>query len=141
MYSQLDTLLRGILFLPFLFLFCVSARQFNVTIDDQEGDPTNGNRFIYTPQGGWNIGQDCSRCTAKVFPGSGAYLGTWMDATYYPNGTLTNDVPGQIIEASIDFVGAFCFLRLFLPVFQPSVNRDRHIRDMHTRRIDRSSRR
>lgn len=95
-----------------LSLFSVSARQFNVTIDDQEGDPTNGNRIIYTPQGGWNIGQNCSACTAKATPQSDAYLGTWMDATYNPNGTISNGVPGEIIQASVGFVGEFSFLIL-----------------------------
>ena len=83
----------------------VYAKQFNITIDDQEGDPTNGNHIIYTPAEAWNIGQNCSACTAKPSPQSDAYLGTWMDATFNPNGTVTNDVPGQIIQARVSFTG------------------------------------
>ena len=83
---------------------CVSARRFNVTIDDQGGDPTNGNQIIYTPSGAWQAGQNCTTCTAQPSQ-SDAYLGTWMDSTFNPNGTKTNDTPGQIIQASVSFTG------------------------------------
>lgn len=78
-----------------------------MTIDDQDGDPTNGNHIIYTPDGAWSVGQNCSGCTAKPSPQSDAYLGTWMDATFNPAGTVTNSVPDQIIQASVNFVGVF----------------------------------
>lgn len=93
-----------------------SARQFNITIDDQQGDPSNGNHISYTPSDAWNVGQTCTACTAKVTPQSDAYLGTWMDATFNPTGNATNNAPGQIPQASVSFTGkvvsVYRFVRL-----------------------------
>ena len=77
----------------------------NVTIDDQIGDPTNGLQINYNPPDAWKGGQICSACSAKVTPASDAWMGTWMDASFNPSGTGTNKVPGQIIQASLSFVG------------------------------------
>lgn len=109
LYCQLDMLSRGFLLL-LLFLFCISVRQFNATIDDQIGDPTNGNHTMHSPQGACNVGQNCTVCAAKVSPECDAYLGTWMDTTYNPSGTNVNNDPGQVVEASVNFVGAHCVL-------------------------------
>ena len=32
-------------------------------------------------------------------------MGTWQDASYNPNDTATNSVPGQVIQASVPFIG------------------------------------
>lgn len=87
-----------------LFIIVISARQFNITIDDQDGDPSNGNHITYTPLGAWHVGQNCSVCLTDVTPQSSAYLGTWMDATFFPFGE-TVVAPGQVLQASVNFVG------------------------------------
>ena len=108
-FLSMCTMRRGTLLLfsislsIFIHFAVTSARQFNVTIDDQEGDPTNGNQIIYTPDGAWNIGQNCSKCVAKPTPKSDAYLGTWMDSTFLATGKSA--FVGQVLQASISFVG------------------------------------
>lgn len=94
------------------FFNCVHGRRFNVTVDDQDGDPTNGNKIIYTPSTSWQTGQNCTTCTAQPSPQSSAYLGTWMDSTFNPNGTGTNGTPGQIIQASLTFTGTLIHILL-----------------------------
>ena len=98
-------LLAALLILHVYLLNCVHAKLYNVTIDDQDGDPTNGNKIIYTPSTSWQAGQNCTPCTARPTPQSSAYLGTWMDSTFNPDGTGTNDTPGQIIQAGVSFTG------------------------------------
>lgn len=92
--------------LLFLFLPPFSlARLVNITIDDQNGDPQTGQVINYNPPEAWQPGQTCSDCTAKPSPASNAYMGTWQDASYNPNDTATNSVPGQVIQASVPFIG------------------------------------
>lgn len=87
-----------------MFANCSSgsyASQYNVTIDDQIGDPTNGNLIQYTPQDEWIIGQTCSDCDLNSDQRSHAYFGTWMNATYETTGSLA----GHIKQASVTFEG------------------------------------
>ena len=95
------TFLTTILF-PFSF-----AALSNVTIDDQNGDPTNGLKINYNPPSAWHAGQTCTVCTAKVIPATDAWMGTWTDGSFNPVGTNTNNVPGQIIQASLSFIGEY----------------------------------
>lgn len=81
------------------------ARLVNITIDDQNGDPQTGQVINYNPPEAWKPGQTCTGCTAKPSPASNAYMGTWQDASYNPNDTATNSVPGQVIQASVPFIG------------------------------------
>ena len=79
----------------------------NITIDDQNGDPTNGLKINYNPPSAWHAGQTCTVCTAKVIPATDAWMGTWTDGSFNPVGTNTNNVPGQIIHASLSFTGKY----------------------------------
>ncbi|KAK7468603.1 hypothetical protein VKT23_003107 [Stygiomarasmius scandens] len=83
----------------------------NRTIDDTLPDST-GASITYLPDGAWNDGTSCERCTAK--PDSGQMSsGTWHDGTFYskPGG---NDFPNQVLNASTIFNGTsvyvFCAL-------------------------------
>lgn len=105
MYSRSYTLL----YLCLLALLPrIKGGKVNVTIDDQYGDPTTGQVIQYNPPEAWQPGQSCDGCTAKPRPVSSAHNGTWMDATFNPSGTVTNGVPGQLISASVPFVGESC---------------------------------
>ena len=85
----------------------VYPRLVNFTIDDQDGDPTNGQQIRYDPPSAWSAGQLCTGCSAQPKPQSSAYLGTWMDATFNPDGPSANisGVPGQIVQATTNFIG------------------------------------
>lgn len=101
--------------LLFLFLPPFSlARLVNITIDDQNGDPQTGQVINYNPPEAWQPGQTCSDCTAKPSPASNAYMGTWQDASYNPNDTATNSVPGQVIQASVPFIGVAVYVNVIL---------------------------
>ncbi|KAI5118094.1 hypothetical protein M0805_007743 [Coniferiporia weirii] len=105
------SLLQPVSWIPLLLLPRVSlANPINVTIDDQFGDPTNGQSILYSPSAAWQAGQTCTECKAKVSPASDAYLGTWMDATFNPLGSTANSVPGQIIRASTTFFGTSVYV-------------------------------
>ncbi|KAI5117400.1 hypothetical protein M0805_004622 [Coniferiporia weirii] len=107
----LSLLVQPIHLLPLLLLSRTSlADLVNVTIDDQFGDPTNGQHIFYDPSEAWQAGQTCTSCTARPSPASDAYLGTWTDATFNPSGTVTNSVPDQIIQASVSFVGTAVYV-------------------------------
>lgn len=96
-----------LIFLIILFLPSSFAALSNVTIDDQNGDPTNGSKINYNPPSAWKEGQVCTSCSARVTPASSAWMGTWMDASYNPPGGNLNNVPGQIIQASVPFIGEY----------------------------------
>lgn len=85
----------------------------NITIDDELGDPLTGQKISYLPDGAWQQGNNCELCTAKPAPASDAFDGTWHDATFNPTGTATNDIPDQIIAASVQFEGEFRYLYIF----------------------------
>lgn len=64
---------------------CSWAVRVNITVDDSESG--NGLPSItYSPPGAWNIGNNCSACTAKP-AASEAHGGTWHDATFPANGS------------------------------------------------------
>ncbi|KAH8114188.1 hypothetical protein DFH11DRAFT_254255 [Phellopilus nigrolimitatus] len=92
----------------------ISAILVNVTIDDQFGDPTNGEQITYNPPSAWQTGQNCQLCTAKPSPASDAYMATWHDASFNPAGTATNNVAGQIIQASVSFTGSAVYVTCIL---------------------------
>lgn len=94
-----------------IFTITVQCVQFNITIDDQDGDPTNGEKIVYTPGASWNIGQDCSGCHLKP-PETDAFDGTWMDSTYW-NTSDTNPEAGHIVQASVGFKGAQTYIQIF----------------------------
>ena len=78
-----------------------TALQYNVTIDDQNGDPTNNNLIQYDSQEEWITGQNCTDCDLSPSLSSNAYFGTWMNATYR---TIGLDA-GHIKQASVTFEG------------------------------------
>ncbi|EJD06216.1 uncharacterized protein FOMMEDRAFT_18373 [Fomitiporia mediterranea MF3/22] len=105
-----------ILFSSLALLPRIRGALVNVTIDDQFGDPTTGQVIQYNPPEAWNPGQTCSGCTAKPAPASNAHNGTWTDATFFPAGTGigTTNVSGQIISASVPFVGTAVYVSVIL---------------------------
>ncbi|KAI5117401.1 hypothetical protein M0805_004623 [Coniferiporia weirii] len=103
--------LQSIYLLPLLLLSPTSlADSVNVTIDDQFGDPTNGQHIFYEPSEAWKVGQTCTDCAAKLSPVSDVYLGTWMDSTFYPAGDASVSTSGQISTASVSFVGTAVYV-------------------------------
>ncbi|KAL5490659.1 hypothetical protein ACEPAI_5493 [Sanghuangporus weigelae] len=106
------------LFRFYLSLLClvlqIHGREVNVTIDDQFGDPTTGQVIQYNPSGAWHPGQSCEPCTAKPRPISNAHNGTWTDGTFFPEGTGTNGLSGQIISASVPFIGTAVYVQAIL---------------------------
>ncbi|OBZ79811.1 hypothetical protein A0H81_00318 [Grifola frondosa] len=82
----------------------VLADLVNVTIDDTLGDALTGEQFTYFPSASWNIGQNCSGCTAHPNP-SDIYLNSWHDGT--ANGVGD---PGQILTASVSFTGSALYV-------------------------------
>ncbi|KAL5478441.1 hypothetical protein ACEPAI_2625 [Sanghuangporus weigelae] len=102
----------AILTLSLFSITLVFARSYNVTIDDQMGDPTTGRSISYSPADVWNDGQTCERCTARPSPASNAYMGTWKDATFLPP-----DDPGEtaeIVQASVPFIGTAVYVNCIL---------------------------
>ena len=67
-----------------------NARLMNITVDDSNPDPVTGNTFLYSPQGYWHVGSNCSECAAQLNP-SQIYESTWHDATYLENGPLVEE--------------------------------------------------
>ena len=55
----------------------------NFTIDDYNGDQITGLKPSYSPILGWNQGNDCSECTAKL-DATKTFMGTWHDVSYQP---------------------------------------------------------
>lgn len=61
--------------------FLAYAALVNVTVDDAQLDASGNTLIQYTPSGGWNIGNNCSACTAR--PNSPqTFDGTWHDSTH-----------------------------------------------------------
>ncbi|KAI0809263.1 hypothetical protein BC629DRAFT_1106608 [Irpex lacteus] len=86
---------------------CSWAVRVNITVDDSE----SGNglpSIIYSPPGAWNIGNNCSACTAKP-AASDAHGGTWHDATFPANGSQKD-----LTQATLVFNGSaiyvFCII-------------------------------
>ena len=83
----------------------IHGREVNVTIDDQYGDPTTGQFILYNPPEAWQNGLDCEACNAKPRPITNAYNNTWKDGSFFPAEQGPNNVTGQIISASVPFIG------------------------------------
>lgn len=85
----------------FLCLPITLANLINVTIDDRFGDEKTGTKIIYSPPDAWNMGEQCSGCTARpdstqaymgtspdlkndhcIWTSSVKILGTWHDGTF-----------------------------------------------------------
>ncbi|KAL5533481.1 hypothetical protein ACEPAF_5257 [Sanghuangporus sanghuang] len=124
-YWQTSTLFRVYLSLLCLVLQ-IHGYEVNVTIDDQFGDPTTGQVIQYNPSGAWQSGQSCEPCTAKPRPISNAHNGTWTDGTFFPQGTGTNGFSGQIISASVPFIGTAVYVQAILTgsITSPDGNSD-----------------
>ena len=93
-----------ILILSISSLFTSVSAQTNVTIDDTNGDEVTGTQITYSPSDGWQTGQDCTTCSAKL-DSTETYDGTWHDSTYYPEDGSKDQHPGEIISASVTFTG------------------------------------
>ena len=93
----------GLCLVLFSSVSITTGRHVNVTIDDQFGDPTNGQVIQYSPPAAWRSGQNCQQCAAKPTPATKAHNGTWMNGIFA--GTGQNGTSAQIISASVPFIG------------------------------------
>ncbi|EJD06217.1 uncharacterized protein FOMMEDRAFT_145466 [Fomitiporia mediterranea MF3/22] len=91
----------------------------NVTIDDQNGDPTTGQYIQYSPSEAWRRGQDCNNCTARP-NAARTFDGTWMDATYFPDG-IGEPTGGQILYANVSFTGIAVYVQVILTGTIPNI--------------------
>ena len=83
-----------------------SVQSLNITIDDEEGDPTNQNHFSYYPSFSWQQGGGCGGCAAQP-NASEALSGTWHDSSYYSIGDPGPNpaTAGFISKAAVQFTG------------------------------------
>ena len=65
-------------------------------------DPLTGNTFQYAPTDRWNVGNNCSACSARPDPFS-TNDGTWHDATY--SSTVIDE--DEMETAQIQFNGMY----------------------------------
>ncbi|KAF9008314.1 hypothetical protein BDQ17DRAFT_1237124 [Cyathus striatus] len=72
-----------ICYILYLLTSITNAILVNVTVDDSLPDPLTGQLITYHPTTLWNVGQNCTSCTA-VLDGASMYDRTWHDGTYYP---------------------------------------------------------
>ena len=84
-------------------LFTLVAGDVNVTIDDQLGDPINGNLFSYKPAGAWASGVSCG-CNANPDL-SQVKDGTWTWTKFQPDNSSDDPFYGKIRSATIPFFG------------------------------------
>ncbi|KAI0327006.1 hypothetical protein GY45DRAFT_1257860 [Cubamyces sp. BRFM 1775] len=91
-----------------------STSSINVTIDDTLGDRSNGAQITYEPDSLWNIGQNCSACTAHPDP-SLVLDGTWHDGT-------TEAGSDELLTATVGFNGVAIYV--FCIVTRSSVSPD-----------------
>ncbi|KAH9902419.1 hypothetical protein C8Q73DRAFT_634874 [Cubamyces lactineus] len=99
------------MFRLWVFVFCglrlalrslVSASSVNVTIDDTLGDSLNGAQITYEPDSMWNVGQNCTACTAHPDP-SLVHDGTWHDGT-------TQAGSDELLTAAVAFNGVAVYV-------------------------------
>ncbi|EPQ61026.1 hypothetical protein GLOTRDRAFT_90333 [Gloeophyllum trabeum ATCC 11539] len=83
----------------------------NVTVDDTNGDLVTGVPVVYSPPQAWNIGQNCTGCTAKPDPAQ-VYMGTWHDATFVP--TTSDSASEGIISLTVPFNGGAVYVYCIL---------------------------
>ncbi|KIJ35716.1 hypothetical protein M422DRAFT_34518 [Sphaerobolus stellatus SS14] len=100
--------------LSFLVFQSVNAVLVNITVDDAGIDPSTGHSFVYSPEGTWNQGNNCSFCSVKPDPTS-MFNQTWHDVTYVPIGDTGN--PTGSLNISFTFNGSaiyvFCAIQRF----------------------------
>ena len=82
------------------FTSSVLSARINVTVDDS-GVDSGAPHIIYLPQGEWNVGNNCSECTAQP-TSKDAFAGTWHDTTFPADGTK-----GNLRTASLAFNGEY----------------------------------
>lgn len=97
-----------------LFPTFVHARSQNISIDDQYGDPTNGQTITYTPSGAWSVGQTCgndnnSNCAASPSPSQSAFMATWMEGVMNSTSNNNDSSSDQPVSASVPFLGRSLF--------------------------------
>ncbi|KAI0090027.1 hypothetical protein BDY19DRAFT_98976 [Irpex rosettiformis] len=85
----------------------VLTTRVNITVDDS-GLGGSLSQITYAPPGGWNVGNNCSACTAHPSPGE-AFAGTWHDTTFPANGTA-NDLKTASLVFNGSAIYVFCVL-------------------------------
>ena len=80
----------------------------NVTVDDTNGDEVTGGQIVYQPAAVWQVGQNCTNCTANLDDRTQAYDSTWHDASYFPSDSNVATA-GQFPTASYTFDGMYIF--------------------------------
>ncbi|TFK34068.1 hypothetical protein BDQ12DRAFT_700569 [Crucibulum laeve] len=84
------------------FFLQAQAILVNVTVDDSGINPLTGQPIIYNPPGAWNLGANCTMCTAKI-DARDVHNGTWHDVSTF-NSML------QLQTASLVFNGTAVYV-------------------------------
>lgn len=87
-----------------LFFSSAWATLVTVTVDDQNGDPTN--TVLYTPQEAWAVNSPCNECDAQV-NASKAYDETWHVGKF-------NNKSTSVLYASYSFFGSAVYVKCIL---------------------------
>ncbi|KAJ7202560.1 hypothetical protein GGX14DRAFT_653669 [Mycena pura] len=94
-----------------LSLFCLAfASNINITIDDQNGDPTNGQKIIYDPPEAW-VGNAIGGCDGCLLPNSStvsASAGTFTGSLF--TSKRIHSPPTAAVNFTGVFVSVVCIL-------------------------------
>ncbi|KAK7457019.1 hypothetical protein VKT23_010322 [Stygiomarasmius scandens] len=95
------------LIIVFSVSFTARAVLVNRTIDDTYGDG-NGNFVRYLPEGVWNVGGQCEKCSAKPDPDQ-LFSKSWHDGDFvsFPG---RNNFTNQVLSASVTFNGSAVYV-------------------------------
>ena len=85
-----------------LFAGLAIAALQNITVDDSVSVGSVVPTYLPSPTN-WNQGNTCSGCIAQPDPHY-AYNGTWHDATYFQNSTVTNAFEFTFVGTFLDLL-------------------------------------
>lgn len=109
-------MLSSLLYLSFFFFLSlfqipVHARSQNISIDDQYGDPVNGQKITYTPNNSWFVGQSCDDdCVANPSPSQSAFMATWMEGISNSSSSDSDQTVSALVPFSGTAVYVYCIL-------------------------------
>ncbi|SJL05382.1 uncharacterized protein ARMOST_08749 [Armillaria ostoyae] len=89
-----------------LFSSSALATLVNVTVDDQNGDPTTRDTISYTPADAWVVNSPCNNCSTQV-DASKAWNETWHVGKFSNKST-------SVLQASYPFSGTAVYVNCIL---------------------------
>ncbi|TFK34067.1 hypothetical protein BDQ12DRAFT_764476 [Crucibulum laeve] len=95
------------------FFLQAQAILVNVTVDDSGINPLTGQPIIYNPPGVWNLGANCTACTAKI-DNRDMQNGTWHDSTFDPPLPMSSQTESQLPTASLVFNDALKLITIYV---------------------------